>query len=462
MRRRFFWSIFGVAALTAVLLSGVAIGSINAVRTNATRAELARAANVVVELISPRLDDRRVVAALLENRAVDRLDLAALRRAAGGSELSFFAVGPRGNVVGRPAIAELGLDTAALVEGESLSVDLPTADGSVLAVAVPVATPVNDTTMVVLLSRAAPVNVEVPRGVLLVVVAAVALVALALAQVLSRGLTRRLRSVAGAASSLSAGDLSARAEVGGTDEVRTVAESFNRMASQLEDSRERERQFLLAVGHDLRTPLTTITGYAEALEDGVGDAAEVRRVAAVMGVEVTRLRRLIEDVMLLARLESAEFGLRPEPVDIAAHVSGLAEPYADRAGALRVRCSVQVEPTGVRWVDPDRIGQIVGNLCENALRFTPEMGAIDLALRPAGEMVELSVSNTGPGIETDDLPHLFERFYVARKYRGVRPEGSGLGLSIVEAITRAMGGTVAATSTADRTVFTVRFPAPMA
>ncbi len=462
MRRRFFWSIFGVSALTAVLLSAVAIGSINAVRTNATRAELERAAAVVADLVSSRLDDRRVVAALLQNQAIDTLDLAALRRAAGGSELTFFAIGPNGHVVGRPAIADLNLDLGALQEGRAISLEFPSGSSTVQAVAMPVDTRASDATVVVLLTRAAPLDVELPRGFLLVVLLLGAAVALVLAQVLSRGLTRRLRSVAVASTALSAGDLTARAEVGGADEVHTMADSFNRMADQLEASRERERQFLLAVGHDLRTPLTTITGYAEALEDGLDDPAEVRRVAGVMSVEVARLRRLIEDVMLLARLESAEFGLRPEPVDIAAHVSGLVEPYADRAAALRIRCTVDTQPTGVRLVDPDRIGQIVGNLCENAIRFTPEMGRIGVTVRPDGGLIELSVSNSGPGIEADDLPHLFERFYVARRYRGVRPEGSGLGLSIVDAISRAMGGRVTAGSSPDETVFTVRFPAPAA
>jgi two-component system sensor histidine kinase BaeS len=462
MRRRFFWSIFGVAALTAVLLSGVAIGSINSVRTNATRAELVRAAGVVAELVSARLDDRRVVAALLQDQAIDTLDLAALRRAAGGSELTFFAIGPNGNVVGRPAISELGLDLGALQAGQTISFDFPSGATTVQAVAAPVETRASDATVVVLLTRAAPLDVELPRGFLFMVLVLVAVVALVLAQVLSRGLTRRLRSVAVASTALSAGDHTARAEVGGSDEVHTVAESFNQMADQLEASRERERQFLLAVGHDLRTPLTTITGYAEALEDGLDDPAEVQRVAGVMSVEVARLRRLIEDVMLLARLESAEFGLRPEPVDVGAHVAGLVQPYADRASALRIRCTIDVQDTGVRLVDPDRIGQIVGNLCENALRFTPEMGRIGVTVRSDGSVVELAVSNSGPGIDSDDLPHLFERFYVARRYRGIRPEGSGLGLSIVDAITRAMGGSVMAASPPDETVFTVRFPAPKA
>lgn len=462
MRRRFFWSIFGVAALVVVLLFGVAVGTVNTVRTNATRAEMERAARAVGELLADRLEDRRVATVLSQGGSLDEfgIDVAALRRAAGGSELTFFAIDASGDVIGRPAIRSLGLDTEALRSGEIVTVDRVTVEGTVLGVAVPVSQTVRDTTAVVLLSRSAPVAIEAPRGSLGAVLAVVAVLAAVLARILSMGLTRRLGSVADAASALSGGDRTARAEVGGADEVHTVAEAFNRMADQMEASRERERQFLLAVGHDLRTPLTTITGYAEALEDGLGDPREVRRIAGVMSVEVTRLRRLIEDVMVLARLESSEFDLRPEPVDVAAHVSGLVEPYLDRASAVGVFVETEIDPTGRRMVDPDRIGQIVANLCDNALRYTPETGSIVVRVEPMGSFVELSVADSGPGVDAEDLPHLFERFYVARRYRGVRPEGSGLGLSIVDALARVMGGSVSAESSDSGSRFVVRFPAP--
>lgn len=466
MRRRFFWSIFGVAALTSVLLIAAAIGSLNTVRERATRTELERAAVAVAEGLSTRLTDGRVVGALIQGGNLEEfgIDIAALRRAAGGSDLAFFAIGQGGQVIGRAPVRDLPLDTEALLRGETDTLDVSTEDGSVIAVAAPSGVSTQrDVTVGVILYRAAPLALELPTALVVIVLVVVAVVAAVLARFLSSGLTRRLRSVADASEALSKGDLEARAEVGGTDEVHTVAESFNRMAEQLGASRERERQFLLAVGHDLRTPLTTITGYAEALEDRVEDQSEIRRIAGVMSVEVGRLRRLIEDVMLLARLESAEFSLRPEPVDVAAHVGGMVDILADRGREVGVEVVADLEQTGLRDVDPDRVGQILGNLGDNALRYTPEMGRIVVGLRADASDLVLTVTDSGPGIEGEDLAHIFDRFYVARKYRGVRPEGSGLGLSIVNVLTQAMGGSVTASSDGSTgTIFEVRFPAPPA
>jgi two-component system OmpR family sensor kinase len=147
-------------------------------------------------------------------------------------------------------------------------------------------------------------------------------------------------------------------------------------------------------------------------------------------------------------------------VDVAAHLGGLLEPFADRARSVGVRLEREIAPAGLRLIDPDRLAQVLANLVENALRFTPETGSVTVRLAaPPGRLV-LTVTDTGPGIEPEDAGRIFERFYVARKYRGVRPEGSGLGLSIVERLVAAMGGAVSAVSgPAGGTVFTVDLPA---
>ncbi len=136
---------------------------------------------------------------------------------------------------------------------------------------------------------------------------------------------------------------------------------------------------------------------------------------------------------------------------------------ADRGREVGVEVVADLEPTGLRDVDPDRVGQILGNLGDNALRYTPEMGRIVVGLRADASDLVLTVTDSGPGIEGEDLAFIFDRFYVARKYRGVRPEGSGLGLSIVNVLTQAMGGSVTASSDGSTgTTFEVRFPAPPA
>lgn len=462
MQRRLFWALFGMASLATVLVAVGAAGVVNAARLRATRAELARAGAVVAELVAARNLDREAAAALVRGERVERLtdELAALRRAAGGSDVAVVAVTRAGRLVARPAVAAFGVDAGALAAGEPVALG-GRRDGWV-GVAVPVPGTA-DPTLGVVLSRDAPVDLSVPpvavAGVLGVVAAAAAVVA----GWMSSGLTRRLSAVTSAARRLASGDLSSRAEVAGDDEIAELAAAFDDMAAQVEGSRTRERELLLAVGHDLRTPLTTITGYAEALADGVGSdgTGEVARIGRVLVVEAGRLRRLIEDVTLLARLEAAELAVRPEPVDVAALVAGLAVPFADRAAAVGVRVDVEADETGRRLLDPDRLGQILGNLLDNALRYTPEAGTVTVRLAAGADRVRLVVADTGAGIDPEDLPHVFERSYVARRYRGVRPEGSGLGLSIVERLVAAMGGSVGVGSTPGRgTTFTVDVPAP--
>ena len=287
------------------------------------------------------------------------------------------------------------------------------------------------------------------------------IVAAVAARLLSGWVASRVDPLASGAGRLREGDLTARVPVDGSDELTSVAVSFNEMAEALEQSKERERQFLLSVGHDLRTPLTTIGGYVEALEEGVDDPQEIVRIAAVMGAEHRRLRRLIEDVMVLARLDSAEFGVLAEPVDVAAHVGEVVSRYSASALASGIALEADLEPTGARSIDPDRVAQILSNLIENALRYTPVDGSVVVRLEAGSEGVDIEVRDTGPGIEAEDLPHIFERFYVARNYRGVRPEGSGLGLSIVERLVTTMGGTVSANSQIGTgTAFLVQLPAP--
>ena len=481
MRRRFFWAIFGVSSVLVVLLAATVVAVSNNVRDRATRAEVTRAGEAIGEVLGDQLDRPAVVRALQQGLSLRDVvgDLSALRRVAGGSDIDFYGIGPQG-IIGRDAPFDVAVDLDALRAGDSVLIEDESPSGvSTFVYATPVgAITQRDVVLVATVARDAPVDVSLPRGWLVAVLAVAAGVAAVLARALSARLTRQLESVAEAAAGLSAGDLAARAEVSGSTEVDAVAKAFNEMAEGLAASRDRERQFLLSVGHDLRTPLTTITGYAEALEDGVGDDGEVRRIAGVMGVEGRRLRRLIEDVMLLARLESADFDLRPEPVEIGAYLDDVLTPFRDRASALRITWTQDLPGSspnpgfpgplsspgnpGYAEIDPDRVGQVVGNLVENALRHTPEAGSIRVDASLAGEVLVITVTDTGPGLDPDDLPSVFERSYVGRAYRGVRPDGSGLGLAIVKRLVEAMGGNVSAwAGESGGAVFEVRIPAPL-
>ena len=445
MRRRFFWGMVAVA-MTTLLVGGIAAAALISRSVEASaRAEFARQAQATARLLEADLPAGDIAAGEGRARIIQILRDVTL---VGGHEFVEAAiVGPRGTITplgeGGPLLDQVpGLSTLAGVIAFDAEIDGRT----VTAVARPfrigergVLVVVIGTTIELFPWR------EVGARFLLALVLSVVLAAL-LAGSFSRFAVRRLAGLRAAAVSVAAGNLAARVPAGRGDEVDEVGEAFNDMAGQLEEARRREREFLVAVGHDLRTPLTTVRGYGEALAEGRVAPEDLARVGAVLGTETDRLRRLIEDLMLLSRIEAAEFDLRPEPLDLAAHLRGVLEGFRERATAAGVRLVDAVEAVGTVSLDADRIAQVVANLLENALRYTPEAGTVTLTLRPAASGVEIAVADTGPGIDPADLPHVFERLYVATRYRPLRPEGSGLGLSIVSNLVEAMGGAASAES----------------
>ncbi len=480
MRRRFFWSMLAVAglALTVVAVVSAVLTRVGVVQQ--TRVEIARQAEAVAGLVeeAASVDGRVTGRRLLELFRDGSLDpgtegrerfiglLASAQRVTGGSLVDLGWIGIDGtlHLVRNPGLGNaLGFDTASLIAGEDQfrRIQLPEEAQALEAVAHPMdAIDQGGITPVVVVAQRLDLIDwrEIMRSLLVPLAIAAALSAVA-ARSLSRWLGSRLGGLATAAHQLAGGDLTARARPEGDDEISELAETFNVMANRLEDVQVREQEFLMSVGHDLRTPLTTIGGYAEALDEGELDEEEIKRIAGVLGRETDRLRRLVEDLMLLARLEAREFTLRPEPVDVGAHLAETVEVYRPRAEALRVWLDVNVEETGIVVTDPDRLAQIAVNLMENALRYTPEAGRVGLSVVPRDGGFALSVTNTGPGIDPEDLPRVFEKFYVARKYRRVRPEGSGLGLAVVKQLVEAMGGTVTAQSTlGEGTRFSVAIP----
>lgn len=446
MRRTIFFGALAVGVLVFV----VAVVSFAAVRNQLQREaqdELYRQAAVTAALIEAEIDELAPSGAggLLRRAAEARTRIAlvlARAREIGGHDIV-------------EAALQVGERTVPLVPDPQLLAEIPgTASGrDVVAVAVAGA-PMNATVrripfgdsgaeLVVAIGRSQPLLPlqAFTRG-LLVALAVGGLLVVALAGWFARSTGRRLAGLEEASAAIAAGDLAARAPVTGDDEITKASRAFNAMAGQLEAARKREREFLLSVGHDLRTPLTTIRGYAEALDEGDVADHDMDRVAAVLHQQTDRLSRLVEDFMLLARLQAREFTLRPEPVDLTAHVKQLAEAHRLRYDAVHVRMDVAVDPVGVVEIDPDRVSQILGNLVDNAIRYTPEGGTVELRLEREDRGIVLTVTDSGPGIAHEDLPHVFDRFYVADRYRPVRPEGSGLGLSIVRELVDAMAGTI--------------------
>ncbi len=268
-----------------------------------------------------------------------------------------------------------------------------------------------------------------------------AALAAVLAYLLARRLTRPVDELAGATRRLAAGEEQVSVPVEGEDELAQLAKAFNEMSIELGAARESQRHFLESVSHELKTPLTSIRGYAEAVEEGAVPAAEGSRVITS---EADRLQRLVADLLDLARLGRAGFSVASDPVDLASVAEQAVERHLPAARTMGVEL-VQI-PLGDHsaWAfgDEGRVLQITSNLIENALRLTPSGGRVAVRAEPG----QLSVSDSGPGLAPEDLPQAFERFYLYDRYRSERPVGSGLGLAIVQQLTAAMGGTVEVTN----------------
>jgi signal transduction histidine kinase len=463
MRRRLFWTIAGVAGVTGLLVLAASVFASQRAAVDATYRELQVSANEAVNIIDEflQVEGQRPVAVLEIIRLVEGNELATLfgriRRSAGGSEIGVAVIAADGTLQSNaPLFRRIDLAGETIRTGSTHRTNSETGE---LVVVTPTMVQVRgvDVTLLVALAREAPIVRLSDQGPgLLLLVSGIVLLAALGARLLSVQLARRLEPLAAASRQVAAGDMKARVDTIGDPDLDEVAGAFNDMASQLEEAREREREFILGVGHDLRTPLTTITGYAEALETGEVEEADLARIGAVLGVQSKQLGRLIDDLATLARLEQAEFSLREEEVDVGAHVTEVVEGFGRRAAELGVKVEVEAGEGIVMDTDPDRLGQIAQNLVENAMRHTPEPGRVVVRVADEGEAVVLSVADSGAGISPEDLPQVFDRYFVGRR-RSLRNEGTGLGLSIVKGLVERMGGSVEAESTPGKgTTITVR------
>ena len=270
--------------------------------------------------------------------------------------------------------------------------------------------------------------------------AATIVLGLGAAVLLGRRLARPVREAADAAHRIAGGELSARVpEPSPTDrdELAELQRSINHMADSLERGRVLEQQFLLSVSHDLRTPLTSIRGYAEGIHDG---HVEPARGAAVIRQEAQRLERLVSDLLLLAKLQSRSFSLDMVDLDLAAAAHTAAEGAAGATTDVVVH-AITSGPVPVR-ADPDRLAQVLANLVENGAKYA--RANVFVSCRVEGDRAVCTVDDDGPGIADADLPHVFERLYTARQRPDRTENPSGLGLAIVRELVTAMGGDVAA------------------
>ena len=278
-----------------------------------------------------------------------------------------------------------------------------------------------------------------------VAIGAAALTAAAVSWFLSVRIVRPLGQLARAAERIAQGNYGERVPVTGSDELTILAAAFNDMAASLESAELRRRQLLSDLAHELRTPLATIEGYLEGVRDGVMPASA--ETWAVLETESGRLRRLVDDLQKVSRAEERQLDLRIRPVSPAAIVAAAvqaAEP-AYLAKKMELRCTVD-ERLPQLAADPDRIGEVLANLLDNALRHTPPGGRVEVLAERHGDDVELVVVDSGEGIPPEHLGRVFERFYRVDSGRTRAMGGSGIGLAIARALVEAHGGRIRAES----------------
>ena len=307
-------------------------------------------------------------------------------------------------------------------------------------------------------------DAAIRRTLLALVIAVVPATALSLA--VATRMARPLRRAARAAHQLADGRRDVAVIPEGPAEVAEVAEAVNSLAAALTLSEARQRNFLLSVSHDLRTPLTAINGYAESLAEGVVTSAEVAEVGRVLLGEGRRLERLVGDLLDLARLQALHLRIDPQELDLVALGQATATVWRRRCAGEGVRFAYEAPgvPVPVR-TDAARVRQVLDGLLENALRVTPAGAPIVLELRVVRVAdgrggAELEVRDGGPGLDDADLAVAFEPSALYERYRGVRQVGTGLGLAIVLGLVSRLGGTVEAGHAREGGArFTVRLPA---
>lgn len=282
-------------------------------------------------------------------------------------------------------------------------------------------------------------------------------VSLVLAAAIGRSFYRPVQRVTEAAQQIADGTYDLQVPVEGPPELKRMAKAFNTMASQVRVSQQRLRDFVADVSHELKSPLTSINGFAQALLDGTAADESTRvRAAEIIRDQSRRVASQVDELLDLSRIQAGRVSFSMETVDVGDVVNRAVEVFGFRADECGMAIARAVQP-GLRVRgDSDRLEQVVSNLLDNALKHAPQGSTVGLSASQDGTWIEVSVTDEGPGIPEDKIEHVFERFYQGT---GVRT-GAGLGLAIAREIVVAHGGSISvANARGSGAVFTVRLPA---
>ena len=288
-----------------------------------------------------------------------------------------------------------------------------------------------------------------------------ALAALALALLLSYLMTKRvlrpLSQMTRISRELAAGNFANRVEVVTSDEVGQLGRAFNRMADSLEQLEQLRKNMVTDVAHELRTPLTNLRGYLEGLSDEVVPPSKA--TFRMLESEIMRLVHLVDDLQQLTKAESAKAFLQRRELSVATLVEQMRALFGPRFQSKSLTLKVQIEPADLQvYADLDKLLQALRNLLENAWRYTPPGGEVQISAMKKATAVEIAISNSGPGIGSDELPFIFERFYRTDRSRSREQGGAGIGLSIVKELIQAHGGQIGAESGEGQTRIWLQLP----
>lgn len=281
-----------------------------------------------------------------------------------------------------------------------------------------------------------------------------------LVSLMSRRILSPVQRLNAAARRLGQGDLSQRVPAAGPRELQDLSRTFNTMAENLQAAEQQRRSLVADVAHELRTPLSNLQGYLEAVQDGLLEADQT--TISALRQQTAHLIALVEDLRLLAQAEAGVLQLHRTPTAIGELLSAAVDDFRPRAEGKDLRLTLEVEPdTPQLWLDQTRIRQIVGNLLENALLHTPAGGGVAVTAGSAEDGgIGVAVRDSGPGIPAAALPYIFDRFYRVDPSRARASGGVGLGLTIARQLARAHGGDLRVESPAGGgTVFTLTLPA---
>lgn len=442
----------GIAVLTAVLAGVLAAGLIRNNGADTARKTLGRLADVT--------------ASVATNGQTGAIAQSRLRKALQGLDVRSGIIRADGTVITRYPIvrqAVSGADISSVRAGRAVSSARTVSGDTIFIEARPVGLRgVGAVAGIVIVQRRADAVAQNERAIRRIVLASLIAggAAVVVGLLVAWRLARPLRRTAAAAHSLAAGNRDITLPAEGPAEVVEVSEAVNTLAGALRHSEARQREFLLSVSHDLRTPLTVITGYAESLADSVVPPDQTAHVGAVLQGEAKRLERLVGDLLDLARLGAQDFRIELAPVDLSALVHGTARVWSARCAAAGVDFRLEA-PSVPLWTSTDaaRLRQVLDGLFDNALRVTPSGSVIVLAAKNAPGTAIVEVRDGGPGLTDADLAVAFEQGALHERYRGIRQVGTGLGLAIVHGLVQRLGGSIEAGHAAEGGArFTVRLP----